>query len=219
VNLHGYEPVQRLAPMQVLDRCLTAMGVAADFVPPTLEEKAARYRGLLAGRRALVVLDNASSAEQIRPLLPGSATCLVLITSRDRLAGLAATEDARLLILDVLDPEEAMELLARTAGAERVSREPEKAAEVVRLCDCLPLAVRIAGARLATRLGMTLAALAERLSDERARLSELSAGDVEVRASFAPLIPGTGPGGSPDVPQARPDPGARLRPGRGCCGD
>ena len=184
VNLHGYEPAQRLAPTQVLDRFLQALGVVPDFVPAALEEQAARYRGLMAGRRALVVLDNASSAEQVSPLLPASASCLVLVTSRNRLADFIAVAGAKVLMLDVLAPSEALELLARTAGSERVSAEPEKAAEVIRLCGCLPLAVRIAGARLATRPGMSLAALAERLSDQRARLRELSVGDVGVRASF-----------------------------------
>jgi tetratricopeptide (TPR) repeat protein len=185
VNLHGYEHGQRLNPAQVLDRFLRALGVPPDVLPKQLDEQAARYRGLLAGRRILVVLDNASSAEQVRPLLPASASCLVLVTSRDRLAGLVAAEGAKVLMLDVLAPSEALDLMSRTAGSERVSAEPEAAGEVVRLCACLPLAVRIAGARLATRPGMSLADLAKRLSDERARLEELSAGDVGVRASFA----------------------------------
>jgi tetratricopeptide (TPR) repeat protein len=171
--------------MQVLDRFLRALGLPPDGLPPDLEEQAARYRGLLAGRRALVVLDNASSAEQVRPLLPASASCLVLVTSRDRLAGLIAAEGAKVLMLDVLAPSEALELLSRTAGPGRVSREPDAAADVVQLCGCLPLAVRIAGARLAIRPTMGMAELAGLLSDERARLGELSAGDVGVRASFA----------------------------------
>jgi tetratricopeptide (TPR) repeat protein len=98
---------------------------------------------------------------------------------------MVAGEGAHLLMLDVLTPPEAFELLSRTAGVQRVNAEPEAAAEVVRLCGCLPLAVRIAGARLATRPGMSLPDLAERLSDERGRLGELSAGDLGVRASFA----------------------------------
>jgi tetratricopeptide (TPR) repeat protein len=186
VNLHGYEPAQRLAPSQVLDRFLRALGVSVDGLPTDLDEQAARYRGLLAGRHALVVLDNAFSADQVRPLLPASPSCLVLITSRDRLAGLVAAEAARVLMLDVLSARESLDLLSRTAGPERVAAEPEAAAEVVRLCGCLPLAVRIAGARLATRPDKSVAALAERLSDEHDRLGELSAGDVGVRASFAP---------------------------------
>jgi tetratricopeptide (TPR) repeat protein/transcriptional regulator with XRE-family HTH domain len=184
VNLHGYEPAQRLGPSQVLDRFLRALSGRAEVLPADLEEQAASFRGLLVGRRALLVLDNASSPEQVRPLIPATPSC-VLITSRDLLAGMVATEGAQLLPLDVLAPGEALELLGRSAGAKRVKAEPDAAAEVVRLCGYLPLAVRIAGARLATRPAMRVATLVERLADERSRLTELSAGDVGVRASFA----------------------------------
>jgi tetratricopeptide (TPR) repeat protein/transcriptional regulator with XRE-family HTH domain len=185
VNLHGYEPTQRLSPTQVLDQFLRALGMSPEALPTEAEEQAARYRGLLTGKRALVVLDNASSAEQVRPLLPGSPTCLVLVTSRSRLPGLVAREGARLLPLASLSPEEAIELLTRVVGRDRVGVEQEPAAEVVRVCGYLPLAVRIAGARLTTRPTMSLAGLAARLADEQRRLRELSAGDVQVRASFA----------------------------------
>ena len=131
VNLHGYEPAQRLMPTQVLDRFLRALGVPVDLLPTELDDQAARYRGLLVGRRALVVLDNASSAEQVRPLLPASASCLVLVTSRDRLAGLIAAEGAKVLMLDVLAASEALDLLSRTAGSERVSAEPEASGAAV----------------------------------------------------------------------------------------
>src|SRR5207244_1467682 len=117
-----------------------------------------------AGRRALVILDNASSADQVRPLLPGGRSALVLVTSRDRLPGLIAQEGARLLALDVLPSEGAVELLGRIAGIERVRAEPEAAAEVARACGCLPLALCVAGTRLVTRPGMSLAALAGRLA-------------------------------------------------------
>jgi transcriptional regulator with XRE-family HTH domain len=184
VNLHGYEPAQCLSPAQALDRFLRALGVPSEALPTDLDEQAARYRALLAGRRALVVLDNASSAEQVRPLLPGSSTCLVLVTSRDRLSGLVATEGARLVSLDVLAPGEAVELLAGVVGHDRVAAEPEAAAEVARLCGYLPLAVRIAAARLAARPAMGVAELAERLAGQHL-LAELTAGDRAVRASFA----------------------------------
>src|SRR5207248_821207 len=101
-NLHGYEPAQRLPPVQVLDRFLRALGVPAEALTSSVDELAARYRGLLADRRCVVVLDNASSADQVRPLLPAGPGCLVLATSRDRLAGMVAAEGAQLLILDVL---------------------------------------------------------------------------------------------------------------------
>ena len=193
VNLHGYEPAQRLRPTQVLDRFLRALGGRADSLPTDLDEQAACFRGLLADRRGLLVLDNASSPDQLRPLLPPSPSCVVLITSRDLLAGMVAAEGAQLLTLDVLAPGEALELLGRSAGRERVRAEPEAAAEVVRLCGYLPLAVRIAGARLAIRPAMSLATLVGRLSDERSRLAELSAGDVGVRASFAFSYQALGP--------------------------
>lgn len=174
-----------MSPSQVLDRFLRALGVAPEALPTDLEEQASRYRTLLAGKRALVLLDNASSADQVRPLLPGSATCLVLVTSRGSLTGLAAREGARLLTLDVLAAGESLELLARVAGHERVDSEPEAAAEAVRRCGYLPLAVRIAAAKLAARPRMRIGELVSRLVDERGSLGELTAGDVEVRASFA----------------------------------
>jgi tetratricopeptide (TPR) repeat protein len=184
-NFHGYDLSQRLSAAQVLDRFLRALGVPADALPTDLDEQAARYRGLLADRRALLVLDNVSSADQVRALLPGASTCLTLITSRDRLAGLVAAEGAHLFVLDPLASEEALDLLARIAGRDRVAAEPEAAAEVTRLCGYLPLAVRVAGAKLVTRPTMSLATLARRLANESRRLGELRAGDVEVRASFA----------------------------------
>jgi tetratricopeptide (TPR) repeat protein len=185
INLHGYDSHQRLSPPEALDRFLRALGVANEALPADVEEQAALYRDRLSGKRALVVLDNAFCAAQVRPLLPGNPTCLVLITSRDTLGGLVAQDGARLLNLDVLSPDEAIELLVRIAGDTRVEREPGAAAELVRLCGYLPLAVGIAGARLASRLTLSVATLAERLADERHRLGELVAGDAAVRASFA----------------------------------
>jgi tetratricopeptide (TPR) repeat protein/transcriptional regulator with XRE-family HTH domain len=185
VNLRGYEPHQRLSPTQVLDRFLRALGVASEALPTNLEEQVALYRSLLADRHALVVLDNASSADQVRPLLPASPTCLALVTSRDHMAGLVAQEGARLINLDVLTPEEAVELLAHIIGADRVGAEAEAAVTVAKLCGYLPLAISIAGARLVARPAMSVTDLAARLVDERRRLGELSVGDIEVRASFA----------------------------------
>jgi tetratricopeptide (TPR) repeat protein/transcriptional regulator with XRE-family HTH domain len=188
VDLHGYDPLQRLAPEEALDWFLRSLGVTSEALPTTVDRQAAVYRSLLAGRRALVVLDNASSAEQVRPLLPGSPTCLVLITSRSSLVGLAAAQGARLVSLDVLGPAEALELLARVAGQdgrERVGREPDAAVKVTRLCGHLPLGVRIAAAALAARPSLSVAELARRLGDEQQRLGQLASGDVEVRASFA----------------------------------
>lgn len=187
VNLHGYDASQRLSPGEALDEFLRALSVSTEGLPGSVHGKASLYRSLLKDRRALVVLDNASSEEQVRPLLPGSPTCLVLVTSRSSLLGLVAVEGARLVHLDVLGPTEARDLLARVAGRDgryRVSRELEAGTEVARLCGRLPLAVRIAASELAARPHLSIAELARRLSDEQHRLRELTTGDVGVRASF-----------------------------------
>jgi tetratricopeptide (TPR) repeat protein/transcriptional regulator with XRE-family HTH domain len=187
VNLHGYDATQRLTPGEALDGFLRALGASNKGLPGTLDRKASLDRSLLAGRRALVVLDNAWSEEQVRPLLPGSPTCLVLVTSRSRLLGLVAGEGARLVSLDVLRPSEARELLARVAGQDgryRVGREPEAGTEVAGLCGRLPLAVRIAASELAAWPQLSIAELARRLGDEKHRLGELATGDLGVRASF-----------------------------------
>jgi tetratricopeptide (TPR) repeat protein/transcriptional regulator with XRE-family HTH domain len=187
VNLRGYDVDQPLTPAEALDGFLRSLGVTNAGLPATLDRKASLYRSLLAGRRALVLLDNASSEEQVRPLLPGSPTCLVLVTSRSSLLGLVAAEGARRVHLDVLGPAEARELLARVAGQDgryRVRREPEAGTEVARLCGRLPLAVRIAASELAARPHLSIAELARRLSDEQHRLRQLVTGDVSIRASF-----------------------------------
>jgi tetratricopeptide (TPR) repeat protein len=181
VNLQGAQ-AQPLDPGAVLARFLRALGMDGSSIPDGLEERAERYRMLLADRRVLVVLDNAAGEAQVRPLLSGSPNCGVLVTSRGRLTGL---EGARLVDLDVLSPEAAVELLGRVAGPGRVAAEPDAAAAIVGYCGRLPLAVRIAGAWLAARPAWTLARLAERLADEHRRLDELAAGDLEVRASIA----------------------------------
>ena len=181
VNLGGAQ--QRPLPAAlVLGRFLRALGVDGAAIPPDGEEREALYRAWLADRRVLVVLDNAASEAQVRPLLPGTPGCGVLVTSRARLAGL---EGARLVHLDVLEEAQALELLGRIVGAERVAAEPEAAAEIVGFCGRLPLAIRVAGARLATRPGWPLARLAELLADARRRLDQLAVGDLEVRASLA----------------------------------
>lgn len=180
VNLRGVDaaPVE---PGEVLGRFLRALGVDGPAMPDGTDERAALYRSMLATKRVLVVLDNAGGEDQVRPLLPGGPRCGVMITSRTRLAAL---EGAWRLDLDVLDNEQALELLAQAAGPERVAATPEAAETIVALCGGLPLAVRIAGARLAARPDWPLARLADRLADERHRLDELSAGDLEVRGSL-----------------------------------
>ena len=181
VNLRGAE-AQALEPADVLAGFLRALGVEGAVIPDGLEERVRLYRSQLADRRVLVLLDNAASEAQVRPLLPASPGCAVLVTSRARLSGLEAVHP---VTLDVLEADQAVELLARLAGPGRVAAEPEAAATIVRLCGRLPLAVRIAGARLADRPQWRLALLNERLADEHRRLDELATGDLEVRASVA----------------------------------
>jgi tetratricopeptide (TPR) repeat protein/transcriptional regulator with XRE-family HTH domain len=178
----GVAGVEPLESAEILGRFLRALGVDGGAVPADMQERAVLFRSRLAGRRVLVVLDDAAGEAQVRPLLPGSPGCAVLITSRARLAGLAG---ARLPHLDVLDAGQAMELLARIAGPERVAAEPAAAAAITAACGRLPLAVRIAGARLAVRPHWPLDRLASLLADERGRLDALAHGDLEVRASLA----------------------------------
>ncbi|MFJ2671234.1 BTAD domain-containing putative transcriptional regulator [Streptomyces sp. NPDC087525] len=166
----------------VLRRFLRALGCDDKDIPGTVDEQTELYRTRIAARRVLIVLEDPESEEGIRPLLPGSAGSAVLITSGHRLAGL---EGARRVELDVFAPEQAVALLHGIIGTERAAAEPEAAAEIVRLCGCLPLAVRIAATRLLRRPHWSLARLAARLTDERGRLDELTAGALDVRASLA----------------------------------
>jgi tetratricopeptide (TPR) repeat protein len=165
----------------VLARFLRDLGVDGREIPADEDERAARYRTVLAGRRMLIVLDNARDAAQVRPLLPGSASCAVLVTTRSRMPDLAST---RLVDLNVLDDDEALVLFTRVVGDERAAAEPEATAELLLACAGLPLAIRICAARLAARSGWTIRAMASRLRDEHRRLDELKVGDMAVRASF-----------------------------------
>ena len=180
VDLLGATP-QPLPPADVLARFLRDLGVDGRDIPADGDERAARYRTVLAGRRMLILLDNARDAAQVRPLLPGSASCAVLITTRGRMPDLAST---RLVDLNVLDDDEALTLFTRVVGDERAAAEPEATAELLLACAGLPLAIRICAARLATRSGWTIGAMARRLRDEHRRLDELRVGDMAVRASF-----------------------------------
>nr|WP_044954923.1 BTAD domain-containing putative transcriptional regulator [Streptomyces clavuligerus] len=168
-------------PVAVLGAFLRALGTPDASIPDSLDERAALYRSTLAGRRLLVLLDNARDAAQIRPLLPGTAGCAVLVTSRTRMVDLAG---ARLIDLDVMSPEEALQLFTRIVGAERADAEPEAALDVVAACGFLPLAIRVAASRLAARRTWTVSVLAAKLADERRRLDELQAGDLAVKATF-----------------------------------
>jgi hypothetical protein len=179
VDLRGTQ-ANPLPAADVLARFLRSLGVDRAAIPDDGEERAALYRSRLADRRLLILLDDAACEAQLRPLLPGTPGCAVLVTSRARLTGLSG---ARLVDLDVFEPDQAVELLARVAGPQRVAAEPAAAREIVRLCGFLPLAVRVAGARLSARGHWPLSRLEADLSD--ARLDTLRLGDLHVRASFA----------------------------------
>ncbi|GAA3938970.1 transcriptional regulator AfsR [Streptomyces gulbargensis] len=180
VDLQG-AGARAAAPETVLGSFLRALGTPDPAIPDSLEDRAALYRSTLDGRRVLVLLDNARDAAQIRPLLPGTAGCAALVTSRIRMVDLAG---AHLVDLDVMSPEEALQLFTRIVGEERVSAEREAALDVVAACGFLPLAIRIAASRLAARRTWTVSVLAAKLADERRRLDELQAGDLAVKATF-----------------------------------
>ncbi|MGH4029693.1 BTAD domain-containing putative transcriptional regulator [Actinomycetota bacterium Odt1-20B] len=180
VDLQGAGP-RAAEPETVLGAFLRALGTADSAIPDTLEERAALYRSVLDGRRVLVLLDNARDAAQVRPLLPGMEGCAALVTSRVRMVDLAG---AHLVDLDVMSPEEALQLFTRIVGEERVASEREAALDVVAACGFLPLAIRIAASRLAARRTWTVSTLAAKLADERRRLDELQAGDLAVKATF-----------------------------------
>jgi hypothetical protein len=148
-NLRGYGPGDPATPVEVLDGFLRALGMPAERMPMGLEAHAGLYRSLLAGRRLLIVLDNANSADQVRPLLPGAAGCMVLVTSRDSLTGLVVTDGARRLTLDLLTEAEALQLVSGIVGPVRVAAKPDAVTEMIRLCARLPLALRIAAGRVA----------------------------------------------------------------------
>jgi DNA-binding SARP family transcriptional activator/Tfp pilus assembly protein PilF len=193
VDLLGATPTP-LSPGDVLARFLRDLGVDGRQIPVDEDERAGRYRTALASRRMLVVLDNARDAAQVRPLLPGAASSAVLVTTRSRMPDLAST---RLVDLNVLDDDEALTLFIKAVGDDRAAAEPEATAELLDACAGLPLAIRICAARLATRSGWSIQAMASRLRDEHHRLDELRAGDLAVRASFqvsfASLLTTAGP--------------------------
>ncbi|HUQ55399.1 AfsR/SARP family transcriptional regulator [Lentzea sp.] len=189
VDLRGFDasspPVQ---PAAALPPLLQSLGVPAERIPDDLPAKSALYRSVLAGKRVLVLLDNARLADQVRPLLPGRSSSMVLVTSRNHLGGLVARDGAHSMTLSTLTRDEGLALLTSAVGADRVTAEPAAAAKLVELCGHLPLAVRIAAERVVTRPHLMLADLADDLADERDRLNVLATGDDEdtaVRAAFS----------------------------------
>jgi tetratricopeptide (TPR) repeat protein len=187
-NLRGYdlaaEPVE---PTEVIRGFLLAWGVRPDQIPASLDAQTGMFRSLMSGRRVLIALDNARDTAQVRPLLPGSAGCLVLVTSRSQLAALTAVEGARLISLDVLSEGEAADLLAARLGPDRAAAEPGAITDLVRLCARLPLALAIASARAAAAPGLPLAALAAELAAGGGTLDALDAGEplADVRSVFS----------------------------------
>jgi DNA-binding SARP family transcriptional activator len=187
VNLRGHDPAQPVTAAEALAGFLRALGMPGPDIPPGQDQRAARYRSLLADKQMLVVLDNASAAEQVRPLLPGTLGCAVLVTSRDALAGLVARDGAARLDLDLLPLEEAVDLLSELIG-ERARADPEAAAELARQCARLPLALRVAAEVAAARPHVPLTDLVPDLAGQQRRLDLLdAAGDprTAVRAVFS----------------------------------
>jgi DNA-binding SARP family transcriptional activator/tetratricopeptide (TPR) repeat protein len=165
----------------LLVRFLRALGVSGSAIPEDVQERAEMYRSLLASKRLLVVLDDVTSEEQVRPLLPGSPNCAVIVTSRVRLSGLSGAD---WVDVDVFDTDKSVELLSKIVGSGRVRAEQDAAVELVQLCGGLPLALRIAGARLASRPHWRIGGLVRRLADEARRLDEFTHRGLELRSNI-----------------------------------
>ncbi len=183
VDLHGYTRGMAPAdPADTLARLLGALGVPGESIPQHIDDRAALYRSQLAGRRMLIVLDNAADEAQVRPLLPGTGGCFVLVTSRRRLVGL---DDVRTVSVDVLPLPDAIALFTGTAGRDRIADVPhELLAEVVRRCGLLPLAIRLAAARLKAHPAWSVNHLLKRLEEHERRLDVLQAGQRSVTAAL-----------------------------------
>jgi DNA-binding SARP family transcriptional activator/Tfp pilus assembly protein PilF len=187
VNLRGYDPAQPVTAADALARFLRALGVPGQDIPADQDERAARYRSLLAGKRAIIFLDNASSIAQVRPLLPGTPDCAVLVTSRDSLAGLVARDGARRIDLDLLPLADAVTLLRSLIG-ERAAADPDATATLADDCARLPLALRIAAELAAAQPAAPLAGLVAELGNLQHRLHLLDAGgdpQTAIRAVFS----------------------------------
>ncbi|WP_406014139.1 tetratricopeptide repeat protein [Streptomyces sp. NBC_00984] len=183
-DLRGFSDTGEPALVEVLREFLLALGVAPRRVPESLAAAAALFRSLTDRRRLLVILDNARHSATVRPLLPGGTDCVTLVTSRHRLEGLIASDAARPVPLDVLEPPDGTALLAGVLGEDRVLAEPVAARRLAELCGGLPLALRVTAARLAGRPSWTLAGLADELADEHSRLTYLDVDDTGVSAAL-----------------------------------
>jgi tetratricopeptide (TPR) repeat protein len=187
VNLRGFDPGGPMTPAEAIRGFLDALDVPPQRIPASLDAQAALYRSLLSGRRMLLLLDNASDISQVRPLLPGTPTCLALVTSRNQLTGLVAAEGARPVPLDLLAATEARELLAEHLTPGRVGAEPEAIESIIALCARLPLALALVAAHAVTHPHLSLPALAAELRDTQGRLDAFAGDDptTDVRAVFS----------------------------------
>ena len=182
VDLRGYDPGQPVPSAEALAGFLRALGMPGADIPAETDERAARYRTLLASRRMLVLLDNAGSVDQVRPLLPGASGCMAVVTSRDVLAGLVARDGAQRLDLDLLPVGDALHLLRELIGV-RVDGDPRAAAVLVSQCARLPLALRVAAELAVARPFSSLASLTGELSDEQRRLDLLARAGIRDRGA------------------------------------
>ncbi|MBT2400137.1 BTAD domain-containing putative transcriptional regulator [Streptomyces sp. ISL-100] len=183
-DLRGFSDTGEPAHLEVLREFLLALGVAPRRIPESTNGASALFRSLAADRQLLVVLDNARGSEQVRELLPGGARCVTVVTSRYRLRGLIASDAARPVPVDVLEPQDSTALLAAVLGKERVLTEAVAARRLAELCGGLPLALRVTAARLADQPDWSLSAMSAELSDESRRLSLLDVEDTGVRAAL-----------------------------------
>ncbi|RMI41829.1 hypothetical protein EBO15_21845 [Actinomadura harenae] len=189
VDLRGYDPGVPVTADQALEQFLLALGVPAMAIPGEVEAKSALYRSILADRQMLIILDNAGTVGQVRPLIPGTSRSLAIVTSRSRLSGLVVRDGAHRTTLDTLTEAQAVELLTATTSDYRTGDDPADIAELARLCAYLPLALRIAAERAASHPAMPLSELIVDLRDESALWDALSTGDEDeadaVRTVFA----------------------------------
>ena len=184
-SLRGFDPAGPAAPGAVLGGFLGALGAPPGAIPDMMEERAALYRTRMAGRRVLVVLDDAGGTDQVRPLLPGDQSSIVVITSRYRLDGLIAEEGAATHTVPSVSSGEALSMLGRVLGDDMIETDRGAALRLASMCDHLPLALRVAAARLATSPGMTVAELVEELADEQQRLAALATADTNLSVEAA----------------------------------
>jgi DNA-binding SARP family transcriptional activator len=188
VNLRGFDPTgSAMKPAEAIRGFLDAFGVTPQQLPASLGDQAALYRSLLTGRRVLVLLDNAADEDQVRPLLPGSSGCLVIVTSRNELPGLIVTEGARPVVVDLMSVPEAQQLLSRRIGENRIAAEPQAVDDIITLCARLPLALMLVVARAATHSGFGLSVLASELREAGSSLDVFESEDqaTNVRAVFS----------------------------------